>query len=94
MSAPRWYWLEDDIFVGVCGLVILILVVGGYSYGMFRYGRYVERKALTSLFITMTEATYNDGYNDGGKVGYAQGKKAGLKTCDDVLSNVDDGGHR
>lgn len=50
----------------------------------------LKNKKETELKIQQAiEQTYKDGYWDGKKAGF----KAGLKTCDDLLQAMDDGGH-
>lgn len=89
MSLPKWY--EDDVFVGCLGVVLLVSVVVGYSYGLVRVGRYLERRDLTKAFISQIEAITEDGMKLGYFDGYEKGRAAGLKTCDDVLASLDEG---
>ena len=74
-----------DIWIGIGGLVVYLLVSLGSTYGAYRYGRFAERRLLTEIFIQQTKDTYYEGYDDGAK----KGKAEGLKSCDDVLKIID-----
>ena len=76
------------------GLIVLFILGLGSHYGIYRLGHYLERRELTHYLVSAIEASYYDGKSDGVAEGIKLGKKQGLKTCDDILSGIDDGGNR
>lgn len=68
------FWIGISGFLSVIGLLALVAVIGGSIYGGYKLGKKHERKALTQFFITATEATYADGYNDGMLIGVTSGR--------------------
>jgi len=81
--------LNDWVALGLVSLI-------GFSshFGAYKLGRYLERKELTRYMIPAFQASYDDGATQGLKDGFAQGKKVGLATCDDLISNTEEDGHR
>lgn len=64
--------MKDSILLST-----VLVMFGIMCYISYRMGRYLERKDYTQAFITATEATYYDGFNDG----YNKGKKDGYEKC-------------
>ena len=56
-----------DIWIGVIGLMIYLLLLIGGSYGAYRYGRYAERRLLTAVFMQTMEQDYYVGYGEAEK---------------------------
>lgn len=83
--------MESEDYLGI--MLVGVLSLGSY-FGVYKLGRYLERRDLTKALIESVDQTCNDCYIEGEKAGYKRGNKVGLGTCDDLLSNFDDGGHR
>lgn len=59
---------DRDFWIGLIAMsLVSLLILAGYGYGLYRYGRFVERRLLTQLFTQMTQDTYYDGFGDGVK---------------------------
>lgn len=65
----------DDKGVWI-SLVAIIGIVSGSCFGLYKFGRYIERRDLTHFFIQMTEKTYYEAYGDGFTAGALYQKKA------------------
>ncbi len=81
-----------DIWIGLAGVAVMGLLIGGLLFLGYKMGQRHERGVLAKVVVSMTEATFDDGYNTGGKIGYQQGLKKGLATCDDIVKHLDDDG--
>ncbi len=62
--------METKELLVTWSVIGLVFVIAGLAFfGFFKAGRFVERRALTRLFVQMTQDTYYDGYGDGFKAG-------------------------
>lgn len=73
----------EDIWIGITGLFLTLLLIFGIPYAAFVYGRRAERAVLTEVFKQSIEQDYNTGYKDG----FESGKQAGIK---EILNEQDD----
>lgn len=76
-------------------ILVILAVVGSLSLGgPFYLGRRWERHIWNKAVPHQMEGLCEECQTAGLWMGYKKGREAGLKTCDDVLANIDDGGHR
>ena len=75
-------------------ILTVSLLFSVYSWGLYKVGRILERKDLTQYFSEQVNVAYYEGKEDGVKEGFKSGERLGLSTCNDILQNGEDGGHR
>jgi hypothetical protein len=54
---------NDDFFQALWALLALLGLFLGLSYGTYKYGRFVERRLLTEVFMKTMEQDYLTGYS-------------------------------
>lgn len=75
--------MENDDLIGLLGILTLVFALfSGGVYGAFRYGKTVERRALTSALKQELTEAYFDGLNDGVDLGRTKGWADGVRECD------------
>lgn len=65
---------RDDMMETIASIFAVIVLALAGAVGGYKYGRHVERTALTGYFTTMTQLTYHEAYKDGYKDGFVAGK--------------------
>lgn len=75
---------DNDIWLGLSGLVVLLALITGLPYGAYKYGRTVERRLLMQYFSQMVSDTYNGAYQDG----FTMGKMLDNKACQEEIEDL------
>ncbi len=83
---------DNDLYIGLLGAALALLLLLGMPYGAYKYGRFAERRLLTEAFMKTMEQDYSVGYTSGFKDGKAQGLVTGRALGRmEILAEEDDG---
>lgn len=76
----------DDMELPFLGALVLglLLIFGGAFYGVYKVGRAIERRDLTTELRHQIESVYSDGVREG--------VDKGLKACDDMIAEANQHG--
>ncbi len=70
---------RDETFTTILTVVVLLALAMAGSYGTYRYGRFVEHRALYAALLMELDGAYGDGYTNGKTNGIKEGHAMAVK---------------